>query len=146
MLRRDFLVRTGLAMGGALAAPKLAQAAPRAASGVKLESWAEVRSLFNLSREHANFAGFFLASHPKPVRDAIEAHRRGLDENPIGYFFDNVGRREGEVLAAAAEYLGVSGEDIALTDSTTMGLGLLYSGLKLRPGQDVLTTVHDHYS
>src|SRR5215472_833050 len=125
MLRRDFLVRTGLALGGTLAAAPAGPAPAAAPAGLpRLDDWASVRAQFNLSREHANFAGFFLASHPKPVRDAIEAHRRGLDENPIGYFFDNVGRREGEVLAAAAEYLGVSGEDIALTDSTTMGLGL----------------------
>src|ERR1041385_840336 len=94
MLRRDFLVRTGLAMGGALAAPAVIRAAPRVASGAKLDSWADVRALFNLSREHANFCGFFLASHPKPVRDAIDAHRRGFDENPVGYFFDNVARAE----------------------------------------------------
>src|SRR5207245_10739381 len=86
------------------------------------------------------------ASHTKPVRDAIDAHRRGFDENPVGYFFDTVARAEQAVLAAASEYLGVQPGDIALTDSTTMGLGLLYGGLKLSPGQDVLTTEHDHYS
>jgi selenocysteine lyase/cysteine desulfurase len=36
-------------------------------------------------------------------------------------------------------------EDLALTDSTTMGLGLLYTGLRLRPGQEILTTGHDYY-
>jgi selenocysteine lyase/cysteine desulfurase len=40
----------------------------------------------------------------------------------------------------------VDPSDIALTDSTTMGLGLLYSGLKLRTDQEILTTTHDHYS
>ncbi|MGH7754482.1 MAG: aminotransferase class V-fold PLP-dependent enzyme, partial [Gemmatimonadales bacterium] len=35
---------------------------------------------------------------------------------------------------------------VALTDSTTMGLGLLYGGLKIRQGQEILTTTHDHYS
>jgi selenocysteine lyase/cysteine desulfurase len=91
-------------------------------------------------------AGFFLASHPKPVRDAIEAYRRALDANPIEYFFENVAKLEGAVAAAAAHYLGVDPGDIALTDSTTMGLGLLYSGLKLRANQEILTTTHDHYS
>jgi selenocysteine lyase/cysteine desulfurase len=50
------------------------------------------------------------------------------------------------VLSAASEYLGVSPTDIALTDSTTMGLGLLYGGLDLRGGQEILTSTHDHYS
>jgi selenocysteine lyase/cysteine desulfurase len=80
------------------------------------------------------------------VREAIDRHRRGLDENPAHYWMDNEERFEADVLRAAAEYLGVNPTDIALTDSTTMGLGLLYGGLALRPGQEVLTTTHDHYS
>jgi selenocysteine lyase/cysteine desulfurase len=50
------------------------------------------------------------------------------------------------VLRAAAEYLAVDPTEIALTDSTTMGLGLLYGGLTLREGQEILTTLHDHYA
>src|SRR5690606_41594887 len=50
------------------------------------------------------------------------------------------------VRQAAAEYLGARPEEVALTDSTTMGLGLLYGGIRLRPGQEVLTTEHDFYS
>src|SRR2546429_683198 len=98
MFRRDFLVRTGVALGGALVAPAVPKvfAAPGLTS--KLDSWSEVRALFNLSREYANFAGFFLASHPKPVRDAIDAHRRAFDDNPVGYFFAAVARAEGAVL------------------------------------------------
>jgi selenocysteine lyase/cysteine desulfurase len=91
-------------------------------------------------------ASFFLSSHPRPVREAIEAYRRSLDANPIGYIFGNEERLEAESLAAAAAYLGVDPTEIALTDSTTVGLGLLYGGLKLAPGQEILTTTHDHYS
>ena len=89
-------------------------------------------------------SSFYMASHPKPVRDAIEAHRRQLDENPIGYIRDNAERLEGAVLTAAANYLVVNPTDIPLTYSTTMGLALLYNGLTLRQGQEILTTVHDH--
>jgi selenocysteine lyase/cysteine desulfurase len=91
-------------------------------------------------------ASFFLASHPRVVREAIERHRRGFDEDPVGYFYANVGPCESAVRAAAAEYLGVRDHEIALTDSTTMGLGLLFGGLKLRADHELLTTTHDHYS
>jgi isopenicillin-N epimerase len=47
---------------------------------------------------------------------------------------------------AAAKYLGGNTEEIALTDSTTMGLGLLYGGLQLRPDEEVLTTANDYYA
>ena len=91
-------------------------------------------------------AGFFLASHPASVRDAIERHRRGLDADPIGYWFEHEEKQETAVLRAAADYLAVDPTEIALTDSTTMGLGLLYGGLQLRSDQEILTTIHDHYS
>jgi selenocysteine lyase/cysteine desulfurase len=146
--RRDFLVRTGLALGATLLAEHLPASRPLASAAAtrSLDSWDGVRDQFLLSREMIHMAGFFLASHPVSVREAIERHRRGLDENPIGYWFEHEEKQEASVLRAAASYLGVEPTDIALTDSTTMGLGLLYGGLTLRPGQEVLTTVHDHYS
>jgi selenocysteine lyase/cysteine desulfurase len=105
-----------------------------------------VRSQFLLTHDRIHMTGFLLASHPTPVREAIETHRRGLDENPADYLRDNGQRLEAAGLRAAAEYMGVQPTDIALTDSTTMGLGLLYGGLALREGQEILTTTHDHYS
>jgi selenocysteine lyase/cysteine desulfurase len=50
------------------------------------------------------------------------------------------------VLDPAAKYLGARADEIALTDSTTMGLAILYSGLPLSAGDEVLTTLHDHYA
>jgi selenocysteine lyase/cysteine desulfurase len=90
--------------------------------------------------------GLLIASHPLAVREAIEAHRRGLDENPVHYLRERGPHFEAEVLRAAADYLDARPADIALTDSTTMGLGLLYNGLDVREGQELLTTRHDYYS
>ncbi|MBS0152108.1 MAG: aminotransferase class V-fold PLP-dependent enzyme [Nitrospira sp.] len=145
--RRDFLVRTGLALSAAV----LAGAHPRASaeqptSPTRVKSWDDLRAQFPLSSQLIHLAAFFLASHPTPVREAIERHRAGLDADPIGYWFDHEEKQEATVLQAAAEYLGANPADIALTDSTTMGLGLLYGGLKLGNEQEILTTTHDHYS
>ena len=147
MNRRDFLVRTGLTMAAGVFAANLPSPDARSAqSSADLHDWGAVRNQFPLSRDLIHMSAFFLASHPTPVREAIEQHRRGLDENPIGYWFDHEEKQEAQVLHAAADYLGVHPTDIALTDSTTMGLGLLYGGLALREEQEVLTTIHDHYS
>lgn len=126
--------------GAAGAAPPagLASAAPG-------DLWSQLRADFELAADWIHLAGFLLASHPRPVREAIERHRRALDENPAAYVeaqaFDHA-----PILAPAAAYLGVRPEEIALTDSTTMGLALLYSGLPLSAEDEVLTTSHDHYS
>jgi isopenicillin-N epimerase len=151
--RRAFLHRTGLS----IAAAALAQAADsHGASGQgdsssalavspvsSLQSWDAVRDLFPLTREYLHFGGLYLASHPRPVSEAIDAHRRGLDENPVLYVGQHGGSAEATVLREAAAYLGASPADIALTDSTTMGLGLLFNGIRLRPDQDIVTTTHD---
>jgi selenocysteine lyase/cysteine desulfurase len=148
MYRRDFLVRTGQAIGAVALASALrtAEALATKQSSSDAPSWEDVRGNFNLAPDLIHMAGFFLASHPKPVRDAIEAHRRAFDSNPIEYWFDNAMTAEAAVAAAAGRYLGVDPADIALTDSTTMGLGLLYNGLNVRANQEILTTTHDHYS
>jgi selenocysteine lyase/cysteine desulfurase len=135
--RRDFLSR--LTAGAALAATPAAPPAPTS-------EWSAVRGEFLLSREHIHLALMLLASHPRVVREAIERHRRRFDENPAEYFEEKFFHADDETRAAAADYMGGNPADIALTDSTTMGLGILYGGLTLRPGQEVVCTTHDHYA
>src|SRR5262249_55889945 len=106
--------------------------------------WAAIKAEFNLGPDLAHMAGFFLVSHPRAVREAIDAHRRGLDESPYEYIEANIARIETAQRAAAADYAGVAPHELAMTDSTTMGLGLVYGGMRLRPGQEILSTTHDH--
>jgi selenocysteine lyase/cysteine desulfurase len=110
-------------------------------------SWDSVRAQFALRRDVAYLAGFMLSTHPAPVRRAIERYRERLDFDPdyvptagTGIDADTMVRR------AAADYLGRGPGEVALTDCTTTGLAIVYSGLRLRPGQDVVTTAHDHPS
>jgi isopenicillin-N epimerase len=110
------------------------------------DEWSLVRDLFPLARDRIHMTGLLLASHPAPVRDAIERHRRALDDDPVTYLEENGGRLEQETRVAAARYLGGDPDEIALTDSTTMGLAILYTALDLRAGDEILTTEHDHYS
>jgi isopenicillin-N epimerase len=150
--RRGFLVRTGLTFAaGALAAHPTAAAQAdgtrRVAESVaQVDDWEAVRGLFSLNPDYLHFGGAYLASHPAPVQQAIDSHRRGLDDNPVDYLHQQAPLLEAAVLKAAAGYLGADPTDIALTDSTTMGLGLLYTGLALRADQEILTTQHDFYA
>jgi selenocysteine lyase/cysteine desulfurase len=136
--RRDFLT------GAALGVP--AYRAARAGSPAGLNSWSAIRNEFLLSREHIHMALMLLASHPRPVREAIEKHRRAFDENPAGHFEDRFFQADGEVRVAAARYMGGSADHIALTDSTTQSLAVLYRGLPVKQGQEVVATTHDHYA
>ena len=139
--RRDLLARAGLVAGAvALGRAEQAESAP------DLRDWPGVRAEFALDPNRVHLSSFLLAAHPRSVRKAIERHRHGLDRNPVEYLHANEARLTGEVRAAAGRHLGVPADEIALTDSTTMGLALLYTRLSLPAGDEVLTTEHDFYA
>jgi isopenicillin-N epimerase len=154
MRRRDFLVGTGagLSGGGLLSACAAGAASAPAATPVGAPAaprtgpwtWEAVRSQFAVNPRLVHMTSFFLCSHPRPVRDAIERHRRAFDDNPVQYLEENAGRFEKALRRAAADYFEADPDDFAVTDSTSMGLGIVYGGLKLREGQEILTTTHDH--
>ncbi|HEY1905322.1 MAG TPA: aminotransferase class V-fold PLP-dependent enzyme [Myxococcaceae bacterium] len=150
--RRAFLARNGLAAGALLAPGQLLAALEAATPPTpRLDDWASVRKQFRLTPEYLHFAGFFIASHPAPVRDAIDAWRKTIDENPFltvehGLFEDESANVQSRVREAAAAYRGGKPDEVCLTQNTTTGLALVYLGLPLKPGQEVLCTEHDHIS
>jgi selenocysteine lyase/cysteine desulfurase len=146
MDRREFLISSGATAiaGNALLGCKDDPAPRPPPLPTTSSAWKDIKDEFGLAKDLVHMSGFFLASHPRLVRDAIEHHRRGLDDNPFEYVESHVAELETAVRTAAAEYLGADRDDIALTDSTTMGLGVLYGGLRLEPGQEILSTTHDH--
>jgi selenocysteine lyase/cysteine desulfurase len=140
--RRRLLASTAAALAGAAVTEDALAQEER----FDARDWRSVRAQFRLQPGLAHMTGFLLAAHPAPVRRAIERHRRGLDANPAEYLHRNQARLEERVRAQAAAYLGARPGEIALTDSTTMGLGLLYGGFPLRAGDEVLTTEHDFFA
>lgn len=153
MDRRKFIQSSGFSMGLALALPSSLSSyaktnkkpLPVASFPAGDLSWSEVRSLFPLDNSHIQMAQMLLASHPKPVAEAIASHRQAFDTNPATYWEEHYISAEKVVCEAAAKYMGVQAGEIALTDSTTMGTSLLFNGMKLKPGDEILSTTHDHY-
>jgi selenocysteine lyase/cysteine desulfurase len=158
--RRTLLRRAGILAGtGALAGlaacePDRVRPDPAGGPAAAPSGWAGVRAQFELDPARRHFAAFVLASHPRPVAEAVERHRRGLQADADGYLEDNGPRLDRQARSAAAEYLAAGPDgtrdgdrgQLVFTRSTTDGLGLLYGGLRLRAGQEVVTTAHDFYS
>ncbi|MBX7540936.1 aminotransferase class V-fold PLP-dependent enzyme [Qipengyuania sphaerica] len=142
MKRRDFLVGTGVggAAGVALASGGAAAAAKPAAD----LSWSEIKAQFNPAPGITQMSAFYLASHPKPVRDAIAKHRLGLDHDSHSYLKAMYSTCEYGLRKAAAEYMGADADHIAQVGSTTAGLGLTLGSIALEPGMEVLTDTRDH--
>ena len=151
LARRELLTRTGLALAaGAITASGglngvAGQTTPQPPDVGWADTWDGVRAQFALSDEYIHLSAMLIASHPKPVRDAIEEHRRAMDANPLTYLFRNNRSLQEAARTAAGHYLGIDASDIALTDSTTMGVSLVYNGLRLAPEQEILTTEQDYY-
>ncbi|HEY0060160.1 MAG TPA: aminotransferase class V-fold PLP-dependent enzyme, partial [Flavisolibacter sp.] len=111
-------------------------------------NWKEIIAQFNIDKSLVQLgASQFLVSHPLPVRKAIQQYAQKLNESPVLYTLEQENNMMQKCREEIAGYFEVENPDhIALTDSTTMGLGTIYTGLNLRPGEEILTTEHDHYS
>jgi selenocysteine lyase/cysteine desulfurase len=134
-----------LAAGAATGAQAQAASPPGAAAPSGPVDWARVRSHFALLPDRVDMSAMLIASHPREVRNAIERHRKALDEQPIEYLEQNNRRLQNAARERVGRYMGLPASDVALTDSTTMGAGLVYNGLRLGAGQEVLTTHQDYY-
>lgn len=153
--RRKFLAAGGaLAMAAAAPGRVLAALEQSSANSMKPVAgmgWDEVRRQFGLDPQLLHFASFYIVSHPKPVRAAIEEYRRQLDANPFEtvehrmFTEDLANNIQYRIWDSAAEYLGGDRDHVAITTSTTQGLGLIYHGLPLKSGDDLLLTTHDHF-
>ncbi|MEV7952904.1 aminotransferase class V-fold PLP-dependent enzyme [Streptomyces sp. NPDC088141] len=109
------------------------------------ERWKWARSQFELDPDYVHLALSMLAPHPRPVREAIEHHRRALDRNPALHFHERDGQVR-QVLDSAAAYLGGRPDALALAESTTSGLAVVCAGMRLEPGDEILSTDHEHYA
>ena len=151
LTRRDLLAAPAALGAATLLSVPLSAALAAPASPVDLSDWDAVRAQFALDPAYAHFASFFLASHPRPVQAAIDGYRQALDRNPFAtvehaMFGDDAHNLPLQAQAGIAHYLGGRAQDVCLTANTTTGLALVYHGLPLQPGDEVLCTTHDHYS
>ena len=140
---RRSLLGLGLAAPSVVAAaPALAQSPPSPAAP---PDWNRLRGQWDLDWSEVDLSAMLFAANPKPVREAVARHRAALGRNPITYLEANNRRLQNAARVAAGTYFDVPVGQVGLCESTTAGIALVYAGLDLRYGQEVLTTVHDYY-
>ena len=150
--RRSFLAGTGastlaLALSGCeqpSAARSVSGSTDLASLDLANASWEQIRDLFPLTRDYVYMVNLLLTSHPKPVQDEIDRISNAMNENPALYLLEHYRTDHAATREACAGFLGARAEDIALTDSTTMGIGVMYGGLQLSAGDDILSSTHEH--
>lgn len=154
MSRRRFFKRGFAAAGGAAALSMtdwwrtpvreaLAQAG--APSGPNDEAyWKEIRTQFPFESGLTYLNNGGLGAPPQPVLDAVIDGYRRISANPqvnendlADYIYDKV-RPE------LAAFVGADAKEIAFTRNATEALNIIANGIEMQPGDEVLTTTHEH--
>jgi isopenicillin-N epimerase len=109
------------------------------------ESWEFFRQNYSLDQKLIHFSLAIHVPHSISLNKEIDQFRKMIDYNP------DLMRRErhkytNSTLEAAAHYLGTDKNLIALTDSSTMSLALIFNGFEFCKDDEILTTNSEHYS
>ncbi|MGD8698883.1 MAG: aminotransferase class V-fold PLP-dependent enzyme [Gemmatimonadales bacterium] len=103
------------------------------------QRWRLVRDQFLLEPGYAYLNTGGLGPSPRPVIAAFDEAWRELElrcESGHG--------RRADVRSRACEFLGCGEDELAFTRSATEGMNLVARGLKLRDGDEVVMTTHEH--
>ena len=154
MQRRDFV--KGLAAAAAVAQifPEASEALEqqverlRADVGAATDDvhlWRRVRREFSLNPGVVHFNCGSIGATPRMVVDAMCNYMRRCESDPYDEVFGKgLAQGQAAVQEQAAEFLGAAADEMVLTRNTTEGMNLVATGLHLKPGDEVLTTNHEH--
>jgi len=148
MQRRNFLTSLAIAMG---ASPAFAAGLSNLAESLKsaaneTEYWKRVRQEFLLHPGLAHLNTGSLGATPRCVLDGIAGMIYQLEGDPVSNVFGPMGYRMDAVRTKAAELLGATAEEVTVTENTTSGMNNVALSLvrHLKPGDEILTTSHEH--
>lgn len=106
--------------------------------------WQRVRREFRLHPGLVHLNCGSIGATPRVVTDALISYLAELEGNPLANTWGGLGNEMEKVRAKGAEFIGAELDEVALTRNTTEGMNHVASGLDLRPGDEVLTTNHEH--
>lgn len=152
MLRRAFFANAGRTAAGLWAAASLLRPGRTYAAPLKVPEdgrvgprdekfWAQVRRQFPLTRKRAYLNTGGLGASPQVSIDAVEKKIDALEE------ISEVGHNHKlwqQIKTKAGGVLGCGPDEVCYTRNTTEGANIVCNGLPLRPGDEVITTTHEH--
>lgn len=148
--RRAFVKKLGLTLTGGLygidhlrASQPFNEALPVSSSK---DLWSDIQSQFLFDPGITYMNTGTEGSAPKPVFDDYVRILKQFTASPtqatfhdddLNYFQEN--NRE-----KVAQFVGAEKDEIVLTGNTTMGINTVLFGLDYAPGDEIITTLHDH--
>jgi selenocysteine lyase/cysteine desulfurase len=149
--RRHFMHTVSATLAG-IAAAKTAFAQSLASMGAPTDDarvdggyWARVRAQFMMPDGFGYLNTGRLAATPRPVFDAMVEYWRLMAVNPTE---NSAVFEEGQeaIRIKAAQFVGASPDEVAITRNTTEGLVTVINGLDLKAGDEILHSFHEHSS
>lgn len=143
--RRSFLQKASF---GLLALPNLGKAFPGPNPSLTL---APKDNVFDLVRKslllppdlvYLNTGS--LGPSPRQIVDVVASAMHELESNPVINNWGALGQKMEAVRGKVADFIGAEAEEIILTRNTTEGINLIGSCLELEPGDEILTSHHEH--
>jgi isopenicillin-N epimerase len=110
------------------------------------DQFVRIRKEFSLDPAMVHLSMLSLSSHPSSVKSAIERYRVELDRSPYLFLRANGERLDRAARQSLAGLLRGQACHIILCQNTSVGLNLVFNGLQLNEGDEVITSIHDHYS
>jgi len=107
--------------------------------------WSRIQEEFILDPELMHFNTGSLGATPKSIIDAINGFEYELEKDPVGNMWGgDLGKKLEMVREKAAEFIGADTDEMMLVRNTTEAMNLVASSLDLKPGDEVLTSNHEH--
>ncbi|MDP9106714.1 MAG: aminotransferase class V-fold PLP-dependent enzyme [Candidatus Eremiobacteraeota bacterium] len=81
---------------------------------------------------------------PQPVFEALQARQLELEREPVDFLSRKATERLAHSRAVLAEYVGCERDDLVYVSNGTTGLNIVARSLWVEPGDEVLTSDHEH--
>jgi len=81
---------------------------------------------------------------PRPVFEAYQRWQRELEREPVDFLSRRSSERLAHSRAELAAYLGTERDTLVYVNNGTVGLNIVVRSLRLGPGDELLTTDHEH--
>jgi isopenicillin-N epimerase len=81
---------------------------------------------------------------PKAILDLQSRFRREMEAEPVQFLWRRYEERLEPARAAVARFVGARSEDLVFVTNATTGVNAVLNSIKLRAGDELLTTEHDY--
>lgn len=154
MERRTFVKSVAAGLAGLPLLPRLSAAANEQLQALAADlgplagaaRWRRVRNEFNYTPDLIHLNCGTIGATPRPIIEALCGLLHEMESSPYHHTFEGTGLY-GQIEAVrdkAAEFLGATKDEVALTTNTTEGMNGVATGIDLKEGDEVLTTNHEH--